>query len=115
MVLLAAGALIAAASVAFLVATRNAGRSLRFGENITPLGGLTIPTRICIGLVGVLTGYHLIIWAFPPTLTSVQLTRDRWVLWAALGVGACALSFVVDRLERSVHESKGRDGAGKPE
>lgn len=101
-VLIAAGVLVGVAAVWFLLKARAAGRRLRFeGEEPSGWAGLTFPTQVCIGFVGLLAAYHLIVWAFPPSMTTVQLTRDRWWVWVGLAVGACGLSVLLDRMDRS--------------
>jgi hypothetical protein len=85
-----------------LLKARSAGRRLRFdGEDPTGLGGLSLQTQLLIALVGLLAAYHLAVWAFPASLTSVQFTRNRWWLWLALGLVVCVLSVLMDRHDRT--------------
>lgn len=101
--MIAAGLIAGVLSSWFLLRARTAGRRRRFeGEPVEGRGGegRSFPTQVCIGLVGILVAYHLIVWAFPPSLTAVQLTRTRWWLWGVLGVGACGLSVLLDRMDR---------------
>jgi len=58
---------------------------------------LSHPTRVVLGLSLFGVGYHLIVWAFPPTLTSVQFSRQFWWVFF-LGLGASVgLSLLMDR------------------
>ncbi len=59
--------------------------------------GLTVPTRIVIGLVFAIAGYHLIVWVFPPTLTPLQLNRQLWWVLPLAGIVAIVISVSMDR------------------
>ncbi len=99
--MLAAGLIVAGLSSWFLLKTRAAGRRFRFeGETPGEWQRLSFPTRVCIGMVGLLVAYHLIVWVFPPSLTAVQLVRTRWWLWGVIGLGACGLSVLLDQREQ---------------
>lgn len=102
LVMFAAGLVVGGLSSWYFLRVRAGGRRLRFeGEPPEGRGGvLSFPTQVCIGLVGILIAYHLIVWAFPPSLTAVQLTRTRWWVWGLLGMGACGLSVLLDRVDR---------------
>lgn len=66
-------------------------------------GGLSIATRYLIGLVLLIWGYHLGVWAFPTSrvaLGAIQFPRSAWWVVAVVGLGACAMSVLVDRWER---------------
>lgn len=67
-----------------------AGRGLRSHA-------LSAPTRVVIGLTFAVTGYHLIVWAFPQSLTPLQLNRQFWWVLLAAAFIAPLLSFVMDR------------------
>lgn len=58
---------------------------------------LSHPTRVMLGLSLFGVGYHLIVWSFPPSLTSVQFSRQFWWVFF-LGLGASVgLSLLMDR------------------
>jgi hypothetical protein len=92
--MLAAG--IALAFVGLL--TARSGR--RFGAS-----SLTTPTRVVIGLCAAVLGYHLIVWAFPPSLTSVQVDRQFWWVVAAAAILVPFLSLLMDRMVSSMARS----------
>lgn len=59
--------------------------------------GLSLPTRLLTGFAALLLGYHLAIWAFPQSLTSLQVPRDRWWLLVLGAIGAVLASIALDR------------------
>ncbi len=67
---------------------------------------LSEPTRLTCGLILLILGYHLIIWAFPTSLTAVQLKRELWYVWILIGILAIAGSILMDTVDRK------NDGAG---
>ncbi len=67
------------------------------GDPVPERGGLSVPTRYMLALGGLIAGYHLVVWAFPPSVAAVQLHRDRWWLWLLLLAIGLGLSFVMDR------------------
>lgn len=74
----------------------NSGESKRLSE----------PTRLTCGLILLILGYHLIIWAFPAYLTAVQLKRELWYVWILIGLIAITGSIFMDWVDRK------NDGAG---
>lgn len=58
------------------------------------------PTRVVIGVVLLLGGYHAGAWAFPPSDTIVQLPRRWWWAWALGGAALIPASLGLDRFER---------------
>ena len=69
----------------------------RYDDN--PPGGTLKPTRLVVGVVLVIAGYHIAAWALPPDVLAVQLRRERWWVWAVCGLLAVGLSVVLDRME----------------
>lgn len=66
----------------------------------------TVPTRVVVGLVHLVLGYHLIAWQVRGEQQPLQVPRSAWV-WLVLGCGAAiGCSLALDRLERRT------DGAG---
>lgn len=105
--LIAAGSMISLAGL-WLLARR---RFCRKPEplHITSSGDnkwLSEPTRLTCGLILLILGYHLIIWAFPAYLTAVQLKRELWYVWILIGMIAIAGSILMDTVDRK------NDGAG---
>ena len=70
---------------------------------LTKTGGskrLSEPTRLSGGLLLLLAGYHLIVWAFPLTLTGVQLNRRLWYVWILIAMAGAMASLLMDRSDR---------------
>lgn len=64
-----------------------------------PGAGASMPTRMVVGLVHLLLGYHMLVWTLPAKDGPLQLPREQW-LWVVLGcAGAIAGSVGMDRLE----------------
>ena len=60
----------------------------------------TVPTRVVVGIVHLVLGYHLIAWQVRGEQRPLQVPRSAWV-WLVLGCGAAvAGSVALDRLER---------------
>lgn len=60
----------------------------------------TVPTRLVVGIVHLVLGYHLIAWQVRGDQRPLQVPRSAWV-WLVLGCGAAvAGSVALDRLER---------------
>ncbi|HYE02759.1 MAG TPA: hypothetical protein VD963_05955 [Phycisphaerales bacterium] len=75
---------------------------------------LSEPTRLSLAVVLLVTGYHLIVWGQPATLTDVQLSRRHWpwlLLLAGLWAGG---SLMLDRLKRSGNGRGDVPGASGP-
>lgn len=70
-------------------------------------------TRAVIGLCLAIIGYHLIVWAFPPTLTPLQVDRQLW--WVLLLILGCLpiASLLMDRFV-SQHSADDRDPPDTP-
>jgi hypothetical protein len=86
------------------------GRRLEEGNrprfSFPGIGAVSEPTRLLAGLFGMMVAYHLMVWAFPPSLTYMQIERSYW--WAVVlgGAAAVAGSLLLDRVER-------RDGGSR--
>ena len=105
--LIAAGSMISLAGL-WLLARRRFSRKPE-PLHITSSGDnkwLSEPTRLTCGLILLILGYHLIIWAFPAYLTAVQLKRELWYVWILIGMIAIAGSILMDTVDRK------NDGAG---
>lgn len=62
----------------------------------------TVPTRLVVGIVHLVLGYHLIAWQVRGEQRPLQVPRTAWV-WLVLGCGAAiGGSVALDRLERRV-------------
>lgn len=60
----------------------------------------SMPTRVVVGLVHLILGYHLIAWEMKGEQRLLQVPRTAWV-WLVLGsAGAVGGSIGLDRLER---------------
>lgn len=65
----------------------------------------TMPTRVVVGIVHLVLGYHLIAWQVRGEQRPLQVPSTAWV-WLVLGCGAAVGgSVALDRLERRI----GRD------
>jgi len=64
----------------------------------SPELGLSIPTRLAIGITIMIVGYHLIAWSVPRPMYGVPI--GRW--WMVLGIGVLVVggAFFADRVER---------------
>lgn len=62
--------------------------------------GVSEPTRLTTAITALIGGFHLVIWAWPPNLTAVQLNRQIWYVWVLIGIVAVGLSAWLDRVER---------------
>lgn len=64
-----------------------------------PRGGLTVPTRMAIGIAALIVGYHIAAWSLPRPAFGVPV--DRW--WIVLLVASATVvgSLVADRVERA--------------
>lgn len=62
---------------------------------------LTEPTRLCLALCALVLGYHLIAWAFPPSVLAVQLNRQWWWVWCLVAAIVVVLSFVMDGIDEN--------------
>ena len=96
-VLQAAGLTLGAALVAAGLSVHLGGRRLaRAGRTAR----LSPPTRMTLGLVLVVLGYHAAAWALPPTWLPLRVPPDRW--WLVVGGAAAALlgTALAERLER---------------
>jgi len=59
--------------------------------------GLTEPTRLVISVVLLVVGYHLIMWAIPPSWGSpIVVPRHRWYYLVAGAVLVVAASLLLD-------------------
>lgn len=105
-----AGALVLWGERAGLVGTKADEPGAGSGRAGLPQG-LSIATRYLIGIVLLVWGYHLGVWAFSNTATAagaIQFPKSKWWLIVLGGVVIGALSAGVDRLER---RSADRGGA----
>jgi len=110
--LLAVGAIASLAGLWLLARGRFARPSERL--RITSSGDsgrISEPTRLTCGLILLILGYHAIIWAFPPSLTAVQLNRRVWYIWIVIGIIAIAGSILMDRIDR---KNDGASGDPQP-
>jgi hypothetical protein len=78
----------------------------------TSASGVSRPTRMVIALVFSIIGYHLIVWAFPRSLTMLQWPRSTWYIPLIAGVAAITSSLWLDRFER--RRDGWRPGQGTP-
>lgn len=62
--------------------------------------GRASPTRLIAGVMCIFAGYHLIVWAMPRSVTSVQFERGYWWVWGLCAALAVGVSVVIDRFER---------------
>ena len=64
-----------------------------------PRGGLSVPTRMAIGIAALIVGYHIAAWSLPRPAFGVPV--DRW--WIVLAVAAATVvgSVLADRVERA--------------
>lgn len=67
--------------------------------------GLTGPTRLTIGIVCLLVGYHCVMWVVPALTFGVPLAR--WWLVATGAVLAVCGAFAVDLVESEVDSGSG--------
>ena len=83
-----AGALLAGASLAMI----RPGRGSRQVN----------PTRLTLGLCGLIIGYHVMAWSMPDGWLALRVPVTRW--WAVVLVAALALggSLLADRLDGRV-------------
>jgi UDP-N-acetylmuramyl pentapeptide phosphotransferase/UDP-N-acetylglucosamine-1-phosphate transferase len=82
--------------------------------------GMSRPTRTVIGMVFLIAGYHLIVWALPREMTTLQLSRDIWYALVIGCIGAVLASRWLDRLENRSglprdDRRERRDGQENPE
>lgn len=62
--------------------------------------GVSASSRVAIGLMLVIAGYHAAAWSLPSRWFPLQVPLDRWwVLAGALAVGL-SLTLLADRIER---------------
>lgn len=71
----------------------------------------SLPTRLLAGFAALVLGYHLAIWAFPPSLTNLQVPRDRWWLLLLAAAGAVLASVALDRLSTQSRDSADQGGS----
>lgn len=58
------------------------------------------PTRLTVGLAGMIGGYHLVAWSLPAGWLALRVPAERW--WVVAGGAALAIiaSLIVDAYER---------------
>lgn len=61
---------------------------------------ITRPTRLLIGVLLLMAGFHAIVWAFPPDVLALQLSRRWWWIWLGVGALLVLVSLGLDRLDR---------------
>lgn len=109
--LISAGAVVAVTGLVMVARARRAGRALREGSTDAPREALddaagsgrepSLATRFVLGLVVLVTGYHMVVWGLPPGLTPLGVDGAWW--WTVpLGGGLLvALSRQIDRLDQA--------------
>ncbi len=68
------------------------------------------PTRLFCSFLLLIVGYHAAVWVFPERFTHVQLDREFWYIWLLIGIVACVLAAVIDRIEGNPPEGGDRRG-----
>lgn len=71
--------------------------------------GLSPATRHICCLMLLMGGYHLIIWAFPPYVSAVQLKRELWYVWLLIGIVVIAASLLMDQFDQRDLSDRGDD------
>lgn len=87
------GASFVVAGLRFYVAGRRLARAGRISR-------LTPPTRMTLGLVLVVVGYHMAAWVLPASWAPLRVPPERWWIVAGGGVVALFGAALADRLER---------------
>lgn len=78
-------------------------RGLRLADS-PPAVRLSEPTRVTVGFLALLWGYHLIVWAMPTYWTSVQFNRSLWYVWLGASLALIGFSILQDRREKGAGE-----------
>ncbi len=97
-----AGALVLWGERAGLTSNRTDGENTDVSHAVRS-PGLSTATRYLIGIVLLVWGYHLGVWAFsssPTVAGAIQFPQSKWWLVLLVGAAVCILSAGVDRLER---------------
>lgn len=99
--MLAAGGLLGLLGLWFLLAGGKGylSRGLRLADS-RPALRLSEPTRVTVGFITLLWGYHLVVWAMPSYWTSVQFNRSLWYVWVGVSLALIGLSVLQDRREK---------------
>lgn len=63
--------------------------------------GCSPPTRMVVGLVHLVLGYHVAVWSVPTDRRPIQIPRQHWPLVLVGAAVAVAGSRWMDRLDRS--------------
>ncbi|MBC7833910.1 MAG: hypothetical protein H7Y88_02280 [Phycisphaerales bacterium] len=106
LVLIVAGAGLAIAGLRTIRFERGAfGRSLQGASVLSAterrlVSSLSTPTRMSVGVVLLVTGYHLIVWALPTHYTEVRVPRERWYVLVTIALLWVGGSIVLDRRHR---------------
>jgi hypothetical protein len=107
--MVAVGALLIFVSGFVLWGRRVAGRR-EDGErpvfSFPGVGVVSEPTRVSAGLFGLFLGYHLVVWAMPPSVTYMQFSRQYWWVLVVGGAMVVAISLFMDRRERGASDTE---------
>jgi hypothetical protein len=83
-------------------------------EGDVAIPALTEPTRLTLALLCIIAGYHLILWAMPPSVAAVQLPRSRWYVWVAVGIAMILATLRLDKFDRDRSSGSSTDHSDRP-